>query len=201
MEKNQVSLSIGDIVSNGVSIGMKNFVNLLLASILWVVTIWIPYLNLGTTIAMIDIVARLARGEEISPTGIFDAKYRARIGEFFLFLAFYVAGLVSSYIFLATPIVQTAWSLAPFLFVDKDRDPLESLKESNKLTYGHKMTIFLAMIVIYVAYIVVYLIAAATGEMIIMLLALIVGLLTIPIYAGATSYVYNRLTGDGVAAS
>ena len=148
MEKNQVSLSIGDIVSNGVSIGMKNFVNLLLASILWVVTIWIPYLNLGTTIAMIDIVARLARGEEISPTGIFDAKYRARIGEFFLFLAFYVAGLVSSYIFLATPIVQTAWSLAPFLFVDKDRDPLESLKESNKLTYGHKMTIFLAMIVI-----------------------------------------------------
>ena len=200
MEKNPIELSVGEIVSNGLSIGMKNFVNLVFAAILWGVTIWIPYLNLGTTIGLIDIIARIGRGDSISPTEIFEAKYRARIGEFFLFLAFYFAGIIAAYPFLATPIVQTAWSMAPFLFVDKDADPLEALKKSNQLTYGHKLTIFLSMIAIMGAVLIIAIIGSAINSVIITLLAFFVSLLTVPVYAGAISYVYNKLTGEAVAA-
>ena len=200
MEKNPIELSVGEIVSNGLSIGMKNFVNLVIAAILWGVTAWIPYLNLGTTIGALDIIARIGRGDKFSPTDIFDAKYRARIGEFFLFLAFYFAGLLASYPFFASPIVQTAWSMGPFLFVDKDADPLEALKKSNRLTYGHKLTIFLSMIAVMAVVLLIAMIGAVANSTIIMILAFLVSILTVPVYAGAVSYIYNKLTGDAVAA-
>ena len=83
MQSNSVSLSIGEIVSNAISLGLKNAPSLILMAILWVLTIWIPYLNIGTTIGVWDQLVRMGRGESISPTAIFNSEYRERIGEFF----------------------------------------------------------------------------------------------------------------------
>lgn len=42
------------------------------ATVLWLLTIWIPYLNVGTTIAMATIPIELSKGKVISPLFIFD---------------------------------------------------------------------------------------------------------------------------------
>ena len=36
----------------GIGLGIKNAVSMLGATVLWLLTIWIPYLNVGTTISM-----------------------------------------------------------------------------------------------------------------------------------------------------
>ena len=148
-----VQLSVGEIISNGISTGLKNFVNLLLTGILFGLTAWIPYLNMGTYIGMQDLVPKMSRGESISPTGIFDAKYRKNFGEFFLLMGLSVAGTLAglAFVYIGAVVIGIAWSLAMPLFVDKETGPMESLRISNKLTYGHKMTIFLAMLVFGVA--------------------------------------------------
>ena len=50
--------------------------SIIAAVALWLITIWIPYLNIGTTIAITLLPTQLAKGEIINPLGIFDAKYR-----------------------------------------------------------------------------------------------------------------------------
>ena len=49
----QQKITLSGVLSEGISIGIKNLASLLIASLLWLVTIWIPYLNVGTTIAKI----------------------------------------------------------------------------------------------------------------------------------------------------
>lgn len=51
------------VLSEGISLGIKNAVSLLVATVLWIVTIWIPYLNVGTTIAMTTIPIELSKGK------------------------------------------------------------------------------------------------------------------------------------------
>ena len=80
----QKQLSVGDVLSNAFKIGFKNILSLILAYILWVVTIWIPYLNVGTTIAMFSLPLSLSKGKVISPLEIFDDKYRKYMGEYFM---------------------------------------------------------------------------------------------------------------------
>ena len=43
-------LDIMQTIKDGVQYGLKNFFPLLLMVLLYVVTVWIPYLNVGTTI-------------------------------------------------------------------------------------------------------------------------------------------------------
>ena len=45
-------LEIIPTIVDGVQIGLKNFPSLVIASILYVLTLWVPYINVGTTIAM-----------------------------------------------------------------------------------------------------------------------------------------------------
>ena len=82
-------MTVSSILKGGIEIGLKNFISLVGALILYVLTIWIPYLNVGTTIAMVSIPAALSRGQMISPTEIFDAKYRKKHGEFLPSHVFY----------------------------------------------------------------------------------------------------------------
>ena len=77
-------LDIKEVLTEGVGIGIKNIVSLVLATILYVVTVWIPYLNVGTTIAMMSIPVELSKGNIINPLFIFDAKFRKNMGEFFI---------------------------------------------------------------------------------------------------------------------
>jgi hypothetical protein len=140
-------LTVGGIIANGFSIGMRNALALLVNVILWCLTFWIPYLNVGTTIGLIALAAKMSKGEPIGPTEIFNGIYRKRIGEFFLVYAFLVLGVVIGMVFMIIPayVIGFSWMLAPLLVIDQELDPMEALSKSNTLTYGKKWTIFFGM--------------------------------------------------------
>ena len=191
-----VQLSVGEIISNGISSGLKNFLNLLLTGILFALTFWIPYLNIGTFIGLQDLVPKMSRKEPINPTEIFDAKYRKNFGEFFLLMALFYAGVITGVIFLfvGALVVQIAWMLALPLFVDKGTGPIESLRTSHQLTHGHKMIIFLAQLVfgigIGIIFLIFYLINETLGSIVLFLLYLVL----FPILLGIQAYIYGKLT-------
>ena len=72
----QRKITVAGVISEGIGLGIKNAISMLGATILWLLTIWIPYLNVGTTIAMTTIPIELSKGRVISPLFIFDGKYR-----------------------------------------------------------------------------------------------------------------------------
>lgn len=45
-------LDFGETLKDSVAIGVKNAPSVIAAVALWLITIWIPYLNVGTTIAI-----------------------------------------------------------------------------------------------------------------------------------------------------
>ena len=150
-------MTISSILKGGIQIGLKNFLSLIGALILYFLTIWIPYLNVGTTIAMASLPAALSRGEVISPTEIFASKYRKNMGNFFLLMSFMVGGILFGYIFLIIPgiVLSYSWCLAILLLVDKGLNPMQALSESNKKTYGHKWTIFFSYLALGAGYLIV----------------------------------------------
>ena len=70
----QRKISVVSVLSEGVGLGLKNAPSLLGAVILWLLTIWVPYINVGTTIAIQTIPIELSKGKVISPLFIFDGK-------------------------------------------------------------------------------------------------------------------------------
>ena len=155
------NLSIGGIFQNSIQLGINQAAPLFLTILLWILTIWIPYVNVGTTIGMIGAIIALGRGEQLNPTGIFDAKYRSNIGEFFLLVGFMLVGQTVGYLFLVIPgmVLQIAWILAPYLLVDKNMTPLDAIKRSNELTNGYKWTIFFGIFLFIFAATILYIIA------------------------------------------
>ena len=109
-------------IQDGLRIALVNFLSLIAATILYILTIWIPYLNVGTTIAMSSLPAELAKGKVINPLFIFEGKYRRNIGEYFILIALMTIGTYVGFTFLIIPgiVISIAWSLATPLFVDKD---------------------------------------------------------------------------------
>ena len=95
----QRKITVAGVISEGIGLGIKNAISMLGATILWLLTIWIPYLNVGTTIAMTTIPIELSKGRVISPLFIFDGKYRKFMwiifaiadGGFAMFLLFLVS--------------------------------------------------------------------------------------------------------------
>ncbi|MDR2928047.1 MAG: hypothetical protein LBV41_07605 [Cytophagaceae bacterium] len=140
-------ISIGTVFSEGIANGLKNFPSLLGAVILWLLTILIPYINVGTTIAISTIPLMLSKGEVINPLFIFNKRYHRYMGEYFLTngLRFTVIlMLMPTFIFTIPAIViGMAWSMATLLVLDKGLNATEALRVSNKITYGNKWTIFL----------------------------------------------------------
>jgi hypothetical protein len=138
-------LAVGATIKEGISIGTRNIGPILMNVLLWILTIWIPYLNVGTTIGLTaGIVSKASRGEAIPMTEIFDPKYRKYMGEFFL-----ASGLISvavgiGTIFAVIPgiVIGIAWSLAILLVVDKGKNPTEAITLSNNCTYGYKGRMF-----------------------------------------------------------
>ena len=92
-------MTIINLLKNGSAIAFKNFLPLLGSLILYILTIWIPYINIGTTIAIWTLPAVMSRGETISPTQIFDSKYRKNMGNFFLLLGFMFSGFLAGFIY------------------------------------------------------------------------------------------------------
>lgn len=137
-------LNIIATIKDGIAIGLVNFLSLILVTVLYLLTIWIPYLNVGTTIAMSSLPAEMAKGKAINPLFIFEAKYRKNMGEFFILMALMSGAISVGFLFGGIPglVISIAWSFASVLFVDKDMSALDALRESNRLTYGNKWRIF-----------------------------------------------------------
>ncbi len=195
-------LSIGSIISNGLSYGFKNILNLLGAIVLWILTIWIPYLNIGTTIGLVGLVVHMSKGEPFSPTVIFDAKYRKNFGEFFLLYSFMMMGIYFASMLLIIPgiVLQVAWGQSLYLFLDKGIKPLGALRKSNDITYGKKWSIFLGelilMIIVGIIFVIVVAIFSKIWGFLGGLFTFIGIIVFIAISMGVKAYIYSVLSKE-----
>ncbi len=137
-------LDIMQTIKDGVRYGLKNFFPLLLMVILYVVTVWIPYLNVGTTIGLYKAVIRIGRGETIDPTAIFAKENFKDLSGFFLLLGLLYMGITVACFFLFIPgiVMGIAWGFAIYFFLDKKVSPLKALRLSYDTTFGNKWRIF-----------------------------------------------------------
>jgi len=149
-----MEFNLANILQKSFERGIKYLVPVLVNTILWIVTLWIPYLNVGTTIGlMVGIITKMARDEEVSMTEIFKPEYRKFMGEYFLVMGFIMAGVMAGMIFLYIPgiVIAIAWMLAPLFVIDKGMTPIDAISKSNNVTYGKKWTIFGSLVIIGVA--------------------------------------------------
>jgi len=194
-------LSIGGIFTSSYKLGINNFGQIVLAAILWILTCWIPYFNVGTTIAMMGIVVSISKGGTFSPTSIFSSKYRENIGEFFLLSAFMTIGIFMGYAFVIIPgiVITIAWSQALFLSIDKKLNPIEALSTSSRITYGEKMTIFISyLLILFILALTITLCTAIIGYVtgsieFAMIVGFILYLLSSSIMIGCAAYIYGEL--------
>ena len=142
-------LEFGSVLNESLTIAFKNILSLVGTFLLYVITIWIPYLNVGTTIAMCSIPLELSRGNVINPTFIFDSKYRKRMGEFFILVALMYSAMFVGMFFLFVPaiVISIAFSLSIYIMIDKGVNPLQAIKLSNDCTYGNKWRMFFISLV------------------------------------------------------
>ncbi len=173
--------------------GAKDLIPVAVASALWLVTVWIPYINIGTTIAMFTLPIWIAKEKKLSPIDLFQSEHRSKMFGFFrlqglvlaaclIFLLVMGSAVGQMYTMqvlsslpgwgqtLITPtetigydpgfwawvkallvfacaavpffMMTTAWSMAPFLLIDKGFEPSEALKESFRMTEGVRLRVF-----------------------------------------------------------
>jgi len=200
-------LKFVEILKNGLQIGIKNAVPLIGASILWALTCWIPYLNVGTTIAMFfGLPTAMGKGNAVSPMEIFNAKYRKQMGEFFLVTAFMGVGIYIGFAFGGIPgyVILFTWMLAPFLVLDKGVNPIEALQQSNDLMVGNKWQVFFATLVlglvIYFPILIAFLIAGLIGHWSVMILAflfaMVLAIVGMASGIGIQAYIYSQLVAE-----
>jgi len=138
-------LDIMQTIKEGILYGLKNFFPLLLMVILYAVTVWIPYLNIGTTIGLYKALIGIGRGETIDPTAIFSKENFKNLSGFFLLLGLLYMGITVACFFMFIPgmVMSIAWGFAVYFFLDKKVSPLKSLQLSYDSTFGNKWRIFL----------------------------------------------------------
>ncbi|MDH6354897.1 hypothetical protein M2132_001232 [Dysgonomonas sp. PH5-45] len=192
-------ITVAGVLQEGFALGLKNIASLIGAVILWLITIWIPYLNVGTTIAICSIPVELSKGHVISPLFIFDAKYRQYMGEFFTLIGLMMLSLIPAALFMVIPayIIGIGWSLAIFILLDKGVSPSEALVKSNQATYGYKWTIFFVNLALGIILLVATFIFKLLGDTIGGILSFIAFLLYYPISLGCTATIYKKLFVDG----
>ena len=161
-------LDFAETFKDAITIGVKNAPSVIAAVALFLVTIWIPYINIGTFIAITLLPTQLAKGEVINPLGIFDSKYRRYMGEFLITMGLMVIPIYIDFIFMIIPgiVLSLAWSLAYYFLIEKGKNPIEALKASNDATYGSKWTMFAVALVFGIAAAIVMLIFSAICGMI-----------------------------------
>ena len=192
-------IALAKVLTEGFSIGIKNFVSLFVATLLWIVTIWIPFINVGTTIAIKSVPIELSKGKIISPLFIFDKKYRQYMGEFFNLIGLMMLSLIPAFLFMIVPgiIISIGWSLAIYIMLDKEISPSDALIMSNKATYGYKWIIFGVSVVLGVCFFIVNLIL---GLIPLGFLSAILSLLLTCVYQvvnlGCEAVIYRDLTKE-----
>jgi hypothetical protein len=147
------NLTFSDGFSTSFKLGMNQFFPILGAIILWLLTLWIPYINVGTSIGLIRLQIKVGRGESINSTEIFSAQNRVAMGRIFLLWSFMTTGIIIGFLFLLIPgiVLMYAWIFSSMIILDKKLDPLEAMSKSYDLTYGYKWVIFFIVIAIQIA--------------------------------------------------
>lgn len=151
-------LDFAQTVQDAFVLGIKNMPAVLGALILWLLTIWIPYINVGTTIAITLLPVEIAKGNAVKPLQIFDSHWRRYMGDYFLLAGLTILPVLFAIMFLIIPgiVLALSWSLSFYFLVEKGKAPLEALRASNEATYGSKKWIFLATLLISVMVSIVY---------------------------------------------
>ena len=103
-------LDFAETLKDAFAIGIKNFFSLLGCVVLWLLTIWIPYVNVGTTIAISTLPAALSKGTILSPLEIFNKKYFKFMGEYFLVTGLRFLIILPASIFLFIPAIVLSLS-------------------------------------------------------------------------------------------
>lgn len=137
-------LDFAETLKDAITIGVKNAPSIIVAVTLWLVTIWVPYINVGTTIAITLLPTQLAKGEIINPLGIFDSKYRRYMGEFFITMGLMIFPILIGTLFMIVPgiVLSIAWALSYYFLFEKGKNPIQAIKASNDATYGSKLAMF-----------------------------------------------------------
>ena len=146
-------LDFGETLKDSVAIGVKNAPSVIAAVALWLITIWIPYLNVGTTIAITLLPTQLAKGEIVNPLGIFDSKYRRYMGEYLITAGLMVIPIYIAFVFMIVPgiVLSLSWALSFYFLLGKGKNPMQAIKASNDATYGSKWTMFFVLLAFVVA--------------------------------------------------
>lgn len=151
-------LDFAETLKDSIEIGVKNAPSIVVAVALWLVTIWIPYINIGTTIAISLLPVELAKGNVINPLAIFDSKYRRYMGEFLITWGLMVIPIYIAFIFMIVPgiVLALSWALSFYFLIDKGKNPMQAIKASNDATYGNKWTMFFVILVFCIIMAIVY---------------------------------------------
>ncbi len=150
-----MNISLGLVLNQTFNTAIKNIPSILGAALLWVITIWVPYINVGTTIALFyGMPLELSRGKVMNPTAIFDGKYRKYMGEFFSCIGLMGLSIIPALFFMIVPaiIIGIGWTFALLLLVDHEMNPAEAMTKSTQYTYGYKWMIFFSTLAIYIIY-------------------------------------------------
>lgn len=194
-------ITVFGVISEGVEIGIKNSASLLGASLLWILTIWIPYVNVGTTIAMATIPIELSKGKIISPLFIFDKRYRQYMGEYFTLKGLMMISILPAQLFMYIPgkIISIGWSLALYILLDKNIAPGEAMIRSNKATYGYKWTIYGISFILGAAFVLLLLISSTTissSGFLFFILFIAISVVYTTAKLGCNAVIYRNLTAN-----
>jgi len=197
-------LNIMATVKDGLAMALVNYLSLVLTVALYVVTLFIPYINVGTTIAICSLPAEMAKGTVINPLFILDSKYRRNMGEFFILYALMTGAIFVGILFGIIPglVISIAWTYAAVLFVDKDLSAMDALHESNRLTYGHKWRIFGAQFLVAFCFQIVIALVQflfSIGEVswlqaIGTIIVVLITIFAVPALVGVDASIYKQLT-------
>lgn len=138
--------------------GLKNLPVVIAAVVLWALTVWIPYLNVGTTIGLAMLPLSMTDGKKVNPLSIFDSRWRRCMGEYLLLGVLLLCGVLAAMFFLFVPgiVVALSWSLAGFYLCDRGKNPMQALHASGEATYGSKWMIFLVTLLLQFVYFLFY---------------------------------------------
>jgi hypothetical protein len=194
--KAEEKLGVINTIKDGITIGIKNIGPILVNIILWILTVWIPYLNVGTTIGLfVGIISKASRGETIPMTEIFDKNYRKYMGEYFLTSGLVGVGVGVGTVFLVIPglVISLAWSMALLLVIDKGKNPTEAITLSNNCTYGYKWKMFGIYFLAYLALVIVVVIFSLIPTVGV-ILTIAASIFYLFILIGIQASVYRQLT-------
>lgn len=167
----RVLLDFSQTFSETFSMAMNNMLSFVGASLLFLLTCWIPYLNIGTYFGLCSMVVAWSKGEHFSPFSIFDSKYRCRMVDYLLVLSFQgtIVTIGICLGFFPGIVFSLATMLGLYLCLDKNVSPLEAVRASCRMTYGSKwrilgISIIIGLIVCVVVGIMVAIIIACLGQ-------------------------------------